>query len=75
MVSFQNIPRYVPGWVKPIVIGRHAHGDQYKATDFICDRPGKLNIVFTPADGSAPINCKLDSYLVATIPFSSFVRL
>jgi isocitrate dehydrogenase len=50
----RNIPRLVPGWTKPIVIGRHAHGDQYKATDVVVDKPGKLELVFTPADGSAP---------------------
>jgi isocitrate dehydrogenase len=48
----KNIPKLVPGWVKPIVIGRHAFGDQYKATDFVVDRPGKFEITFTPKDGS-----------------------
>lgn len=43
----QNIPRLVPGWTNPIIIGRHAHGDQYKAKDVIIDRPGKLELVFT----------------------------
>lgn len=38
----KNIPRLVPGWTKPIVIGRHAHGDQYKATDFLVSRPGQV---------------------------------
>jgi isocitrate dehydrogenase len=42
------------GWTKPIVIGRHAHGDQYKATDVVVDKPGKFELVFTPNDGSAP---------------------
>ena len=49
-----NIPRYVPGWTKPIVIGRHAYGDQYRATDFAVPGPGTLTMTFTPADGSAP---------------------
>jgi isocitrate dehydrogenase len=49
-----NIPRYVPGWTKPIVIGRHAHGDQYKATDFKVRKSGKVSITFTPDDGSEP---------------------
>ena len=49
-----NIPRYVPGWTKPIIIGRHAHGDQYKATDFKVRQAGKLTMTFTPEDGSAP---------------------
>lgn len=46
-----NIPRLVPGWKKPIVIGRHAFGDQYRATDFLVPGPGKLTMVFTPEDG------------------------
>uniref|UniRef100_A0A480M6E4 Isocitrate dehydrogenase [NADP] n=1 Tax=Sus scrofa TaxID=9823 RepID=A0A480M6E4_PIG len=49
----KNIPRLVPGWTKPITIGRHAHGDQYKATDFVVDRAGTFKIVFTPKDGSS----------------------
>nr|XP_048290858.1 isocitrate dehydrogenase [NADP], mitochondrial [Myodes glareolus] len=49
----KNIPRLVPGWTKPITIGRHAHGDQYKATDFVVDRAGTFKMVFTPKDGSA----------------------
>ncbi|MCI5219873.1 MAG: NADP-dependent isocitrate dehydrogenase [Candidatus Electrothrix sp. LOE2] len=46
-----NIPRLVPGWTKPIVIGRHAFGDQYRATDFLVPGPGKLTMKFEPADG------------------------
>lgn len=49
----KNIPRLVPGWTKPITIGRHAHGDQYKATDFVVDRAGTFKLVFTPKDGSS----------------------
>uniref|UniRef100_A0A4W6FMC5 isocitrate dehydrogenase (NADP(+)) n=2 Tax=Lates calcarifer TaxID=8187 RepID=A0A4W6FMC5_LATCA len=48
----KNIPRLVPGWTQPITIGRHAFGDQYRATDFVVDQPGKFKIVFSPADGS-----------------------
>src|SRR5688572_5787549 len=51
----RNIPRLVPGWTKPIVIGRHAHGDQYRATDFVVPGPGTVSITFTPADGGAPV--------------------
>jgi len=47
----KNIPRLVPSWTNPIVIGRHAHGDQYKAKDLIIDRPGKLEFVFTDLSG------------------------
>jgi isocitrate dehydrogenase len=50
-----NIPRLVPGWTKPIVIGRHAHGDQYKATDFKVPGAGTVTITYTPADGSDPM--------------------
>ncbi|MEX0502691.1 NADP-dependent isocitrate dehydrogenase [Alphaproteobacteria bacterium LSUCC0719] len=51
----QNVPRLVPGWTRPIVIGRHAFGDQYRATDFVVQGAGKLTMTFTPADGSAPV--------------------
>ena len=47
----KNVPKLVPTWLKPIVIGRHAFGDQYKATDAVVTQPGKLEMVFTPADG------------------------
>ncbi len=50
-----NIPRLVPGWKKPIVIGRHAHGDQYRATDFVVPGPGKVTITYTPDGGGAPV--------------------
>ena len=51
----RNIPRLVSGWDKPIVIGRHAFGDQYKATDFLVPGPGTLKLVFEPEDGSTPL--------------------
>ena len=50
-----NIPKLVPGWTKPIVIGRHAHGDQYRATDFKAPVAGKVTITYTPTDGSEPM--------------------
>ncbi len=50
-----NVPRYVPGWKKPIVIGRHAFGDQYRATDFVVPGPGKLTIKYEPTDGGETI--------------------
>ena len=52
----RNVPRLVPGWTNPIVIGRHAFGDQYRATDMVIDRPGTLTLTFTPEDGSDPIS-------------------
>jgi isocitrate dehydrogenase len=51
-IIISNIPRLVPGWNKPIIVGRHAFGDQYRATDFTFDRPGTLTISFQPQDGS-----------------------
>jgi isocitrate dehydrogenase len=50
-----NVPRLVPNWTKPIVIGRHAYADQYAATDFVVPGAGKLTMTFTPADGGAPV--------------------
>ncbi len=51
-IIISNVPRLVPGWTKPIIIGRHAHGDQYKATDFKVPGKGTVTITWTPADGS-----------------------
>jgi isocitrate dehydrogenase len=51
----KNVPRLVPSWTAPIVIGRHAYGDQYRATDFKVPGPGKLTMTFTPKDGGKPI--------------------
>jgi isocitrate dehydrogenase len=48
-----SIPRFVPGWTKPIIIGRHAHGDQYRATDFVVPGPGTVNISYVPDDAAA----------------------
>jgi len=54
-IIISNIPRLVPSWTKPIVIGRHAHGDQYKATDFKVPAAGTVTMTYTPADGSQPL--------------------
>ena len=51
-IIMKNVPRYVQGWTKPICIGRHAFGDQYKATDIVTKGKGKLTMTFTPEDGS-----------------------
>ncbi|HET7399834.1 MAG TPA: NADP-dependent isocitrate dehydrogenase [Intrasporangium sp.] len=53
-IIISNIPRLVPGWTKPIIIGRHAHGDQYKAQNFKVPGAGTVTITYTPADGGAP---------------------
>ncbi len=54
-IIISNVPRLIPHWTKPIVIGRHAFGDQYRATDFKVPGAGKLTVTFTPADGSKPM--------------------
>ncbi|HAH10619.1 MAG TPA: NADP-dependent isocitrate dehydrogenase, partial [Alphaproteobacteria bacterium] len=51
----RNVPRLVPGWTDPIVVGRHAFGDQYRATDFVVPGKGRLTITYTPDDGGAPV--------------------
>lgn len=54
-IIISNIPRLVPGWTKPIVVGRHAFGDQYRATDIKVPGAGSLTLTYTPADGSEPM--------------------
>ncbi|HJU98089.1 MAG TPA: NADP-dependent isocitrate dehydrogenase, partial [Jiangellaceae bacterium] len=58
-IVISNIPRLVPGWTKPIVIGRHAHGDQYKATDFVVPGPGTVTITYSPTDGGEPVQTEI----------------
>jgi isocitrate dehydrogenase len=58
-IIIKNIPRLVPGWTKPIVVGRHAFGDQYRATDVRIPGPGTLTLTFTPADGSKPMEMRV----------------
>lgn len=69
-IIIDNVPRLVPGWTKPIIIGRHAHGDQYKSTNFRVPGPGTLTMTFTPEDGSAPIE-----HLVAQYPSDGGVAM
>jgi isocitrate dehydrogenase len=54
-IVISNVPRLVPGWTKPIVIGRHAFGDQYRATDLVVSGEGSLTLTYTPKDGSEPV--------------------
>ncbi|MFZ1688307.1 MAG: isocitrate dehydrogenase (NADP(+)) [Flavobacteriales bacterium] len=61
-IVIKNIPRLVPGWTQPIVIGRHAFGDQYRATDAVIKGKGKLTMTFTPDDGSAAQNWEIYQY-------------
>jgi isocitrate dehydrogenase len=69
-IIISNIPRLVPNWTKPIIIGRHAHGDQYKATNFKVPGPGQLTITFTPENGGEPIQ-----HVVANYPANGGVAL
>ncbi|MFL1379586.1 MULTISPECIES: NADP-dependent isocitrate dehydrogenase [unclassified Nocardiopsis] len=58
----ENVPRLVPGWTKPIIIGRHAHGDQYKATDFKVPGPGTVTMTYTPTDGGEPVEFEVANF-------------
>ncbi|MDR1512400.1 MAG: NADP-dependent isocitrate dehydrogenase [Propionibacteriaceae bacterium] len=66
----RNVPRLVPGWTKPVVIARHAHGDQYKAANFVVPGPGRVTISYQPADGGAPLE-----FVVADYPADGGVAL
>jgi isocitrate dehydrogenase len=61
-IIISNVPRLVPGWTKPIVVGRHAHGDQYKATDFKVPGAGTVTITFTPSDGGEPMQFEVATF-------------
>jgi isocitrate dehydrogenase len=61
-IIINNVPRLVPGWTKPIIIGRHAHADQYRAQDFVVPGAGTLTMTFTPADGSAPVTYEVNRF-------------
>ncbi|ROO90157.1 isocitrate dehydrogenase (NADP) [Actinocorallia herbida] len=61
-IVMQTIPRLVPGWTKPIIIGRHAHGDQYRATDFVVPGPGTVTISYVPEDGSQPMELEVAKF-------------
>ncbi len=61
-IIISNVPRLVPGWTKPIIIGRHAHGDQYKATDFKVPGAGTVTMTWTPADGTEPKTMTVADY-------------
>lgn len=67
-----NVPHYIPHWKKPIVIARHAFGDQYRATDFRVPGPGTLTISFQPSDGSAPITHEVHKYPGAGVALAMY---
>ncbi|MBK9071085.1 MAG: NADP-dependent isocitrate dehydrogenase [Myxococcales bacterium] len=68
----KNVPRLVPGWTKPIVIGRHAFGDQYRATDFLVPGAGTLTMTFTPKDGGKPIEHKVFDFTTAGVAMGMY---
>ncbi len=68
----KNVPRLVPGWTKPIVIGRHAFGDQYKATDFVVPGKGKLTVKFVPEGGGPTIEKEVFNFPGAGIAMSMY---
>mmetsp|Transcript_3147 Transcript_3147/g.5383 ORF Transcript_3147/g.5383 Transcript_3147/m.5383 type:complete len:453 (-) Transcript_3147:1397-2755(-) len=61
-IVISNIPRLVPGWTDPIVIGRHAFGDQYRATDFVVPGPGKVEMTYTPSSGGPPVTYEVHNF-------------
>ena len=70
----ENVPRLVPGWTQPIVIGRHAFGDQYRATDLKIPGPGTLTMTFTPEDGSAPQELEVYKFPSGGVALSMYNR-
>jgi isocitrate dehydrogenase len=68
----KNVPRLVPGWTQPIVIGRHAYGDQYRATDFKVPGPGKLTMTYVPADGGETIEYEVFEYPSAGVAMGMY---
>jgi len=68
----KNVPRLVPGWTKPIIIGRHAYGDQYRATDMLVPGKGKLTISFQPEGGGAPITHEVFNFPGAGVAMAMY---
>ncbi|MBA3818329.1 MAG: NADP-dependent isocitrate dehydrogenase [Deltaproteobacteria bacterium] len=68
----KNVPRLVPGWTRPIVVGRHAFGDQYRATDFLVPGAGTLTMTFTPKDGGKPIEHKVYDFAAAGVALGMY---
>ena len=71
-IIISNIPRLVPSWTKPIVVGRHAFGDQYRATDVKIPGPGVLTLTFTPTDGSQPMQFKVFDFPSAGVAMAMY---
>lgn len=71
-IIIKNVPRLVPGWTQPMVIGRHAFGDQYRATDFLVPGAGRLTMTYTPDDGGAPIEHEIFQFPSAGIAMGMY---
>ncbi|MGW5277695.1 NADP-dependent isocitrate dehydrogenase [Streptomyces sp. NPDC004044] len=71
-IIMENVPRLVPGWTEPIVVGRHAFGDQYRATDLKIPGPGTLTMTFTPKDGSDPVEVEVHEFPDAGVALSMY---
>ena len=71
-IVIQNVPRLVPGWTQPFVIGRHAYGDQYRATDTLIPSPGKLTLHFQPADGGEAIDLEVFDFPESGVAMSMY---
>ncbi|MEV3992194.1 NADP-dependent isocitrate dehydrogenase [Streptomyces sp. NPDC049837] len=71
-IIMSNVPRLVPGWTRPIVIGRHAFGDQYRATDLKVPGPGTLTMTFTPKDGTDPVELEVYDFPGAGVALSMY---
>ena len=71
-IIMRNVPRLVPGWTKPIVVGRHAFGDQYRATDIKVPGEGRLTLTFTPKDGSTPMELNVFDFPAAGVALAMY---
>jgi isocitrate dehydrogenase len=71
-IVISNIPRLVPGWTKPIIIGRHAFGDQYRATDLVVPGEGRLTLSFTPKNGSEPVELNVYDFPGAGVAMAMY---
>jgi isocitrate dehydrogenase len=71
-IVISNVPRLVPGWTKPIVIGRHAFGDQYRATDTLIPGEGRLTLTFAPRDGGAPTELEVFDFTAPGIAMAMY---
>lgn len=74
-IVISNVPRLVTGWNRPIVVGRHAFGDQYRATDLVVDGPGTLEMTFTPANGGDPKTLKIFDFKGPGVALGMYVFL